>query len=792
SGFDVRVGAKTEAGFVADIAGLEGSYGGADVLMLPETVTSELRLDVTSAEPITLNRFRVLTPSESGSANDFLSRLADRYGGGSLPRPFSGEQTLWTIVGSPGHPAESLLSELGSVEIDKGGFSIEPVLFDGDRVLSWADGEHEQTLTDGYLPMPTVIRRHDRLSLEVAPVVDGDEAHAVLEVRYRVTNTGEDRFRGRLGLAVLPAQVLPPWQWLNLVGGYSAVERISLEPAFFVVNGDRKVRLATPADAVAAWDLQSSSLPAGAIEGRVASRESLAGMASGLLAFDLDLAPGAHRDVVLTAGLDSEAELEAAVDAVGFDSMRERVAARWHRELDRVRLDLPGQDAAIAEAIRSTAAYVLINRDGPAIQPGSRTYERAWIRDGSITGAAMLTLGFDEVMREYIEWYAPYQYESGKVPCVVDRRGPDPVDEHDSTGQLIFAIARYVETSGRTGFAAEHIETVARGVEYLESLIAQRSTPEYAGTAYEGIVPESISHEGYSAKPMHSYWDNFFVLQGLRDAAWLASLAGRESSASRWTDVAETFAADLHDSIVAAAAEQHVGYIPGCVELGDFDPTSTAVALAPLSVGDALPQDLLDATLDDYWAWFEARRLGSRDWRDYTPYEMRVIGAFAVRGERDRVTTMLDWFLEQRQPTGWNQWTEIVYSDPAHPGFIGDLPHTWCGSNLINSVSAALVSGADGEVRIARGVPERWFEAAEGFAVGELSTPFGRLSLAYEPGRDEARFTLGFAPTSRWSSTPVVIHLPRSQFEGREVRINGVPVEGVVGSDAEHVVYRVE
>ena len=29
-------------------------------------------------------------------------------------------------------------------------------------------------------------------------------------------------------------------------------------------------------------------------------------------------------------------------------------------------------------------------------------------------------------------------------------------------------------------------------------------------------MPESISHEGYSAKPMHSYWDNFFALLGLR------------------------------------------------------------------------------------------------------------------------------------------------------------------------------------------------------------------------------------------------------------------------------------
>jgi len=28
--------------------------------------------------------------------------------------------------------------------------------------------------------------------------------------------------------------------------------------------------------------------------------------------------------------------------------------------------------------------------------------------------------------------------------------------------------------------------------------------------------------EGYSAKPMHSYWDDFFALRGFKDAAFIA------------------------------------------------------------------------------------------------------------------------------------------------------------------------------------------------------------------------------------------------------------------------------
>jgi hypothetical protein len=42
-------------------------------------------------------------------------------------------------------------------------------------------------------------------------------------------------------------------------------------------------------------------------------------------------------------------------------------------------------------------------------------------------------------------------------------------------------------------------------------------------------VPESISHEGYASQPRHSYWDNFFVLRGLKDAAAMAAVLGEDA-----------------------------------------------------------------------------------------------------------------------------------------------------------------------------------------------------------------------------------------------------------------------
>src|SRR5690606_42048807 len=114
-----------------------------------------------------------------------------------------------------------------------------------------------------------------------------------------------------------------------------------------------------------------------------------------------------------------------------------------------------------------------------------------------------------------------------------------------------------------------------------------------ANRAFYGMMPASISHEGYSAKPMHSYWDNFWALRGYKDAVELAQALGRDDAARRMAASRDRFHADLMDSLQAATRLHAIDYLPGAAELGDFDPTSTAIALAPGGAQSRPPQELL-------------------------------------------------------------------------------------------------------------------------------------------------------------------------------------------------------
>ena len=392
-----------------------------------------------------------------------------------------------------------------------------------------------------------------------------------------------------------------------------------------------------------------------------------------------------------------------------------RIAARWREKLNRVPIEIGGAPD-IANTIRTNVAYMLINRDGPRLQPGSRSYERSWIRDGALIASALLRLGHGDEARAFAEWFAKYQFADGKVPCCVDRRGADPVPENDSHGEFIFLVAEIWRTTHDADFVRRmwpHVDAAAR---YIEKLRAQNHGP------FGGLVTESISHEGYSAKPVHSYWDDFFALKGLEDAAMLAEVAGRKVSYGSMRQ-------DLAASIRRTIAEKKLDYVPGSAELGDFDPSATAIALSPLGLASLLPEPELTRTFERYFESITKPR------EDYTPYEMRIIGALVRRGDRTRALTLIDRFMRDRRPAAWNQWAEVVGTDPRKPRFLGDMPHSWIASDFIRSVLDAIAyDREDGALVVGAGVPLSWLP----LHVGPLPTYHGTIDIQMRRDGDRA------------------------------------------------------
>ncbi len=767
-------------------------HGGTSYIYLPDQESRFVKLDLaaSSRKAYGIREIAVMDVETFKNENSFFTYIAAHSPVGHYPKYLTKRQSYWTIVGVTGDTKEALINEQGMIEVDKSGFSIEPFLVVNGKLVTWNDVHLSQTLEKEYLPIPNVLWRYDDIELGIQTFAEGEPERSSLYVRYRVENKGMRRSAGSLFVALRPFQVLPPWQDLNITGGVSRIQTIERDDRSVFVNGAKMVHSLSSVDGFGAAEFDQGDITSFLKLGTLPEGQKVAdktGCASAALRYNFDLASGESKEWYIIVPFHTiQFGPNVHTNAASYVEEKLRtVIDFWEATLSVVDIQLPASAMRLVNTVKSTLAYILINRDGPAIQPGSRTYERAWIRDGSLTSAALLRMGFKDEVKEYLEWYSRHQYENGKVPCVVDARGPDPVPEHDSHGQLIYGILQYFLFTKDTTFLKAHWNNVVKAVEYIEYLRAQRMTDQYKTPeflAYYGLVPESISHEGYSAKPMHSYWDNFFVLRGLKDAATIARILGEKEQEAKYTKLVSEFRADFYNSIQLAMTAKKINFIPGCVELGDFDATSTAIGIYPGGELEYLPRAAVERTFERYYEHFTRRLDPSFTWKDYTPYEIRVCGTFLFLGNKTRTHEMLNFFFGHQRPTGWNHWAEVVWRDPETPRMIGDMPHTWVGSDYISVFRSLFVyeREADNTLVIGAGIPEEWIQAAEGVRVKNLPTYFGTLSYSVKEEKGRIVYDLD-GNLELPKDAKLALALPNGPISG--VTVNGKELSASKGKD---------
>jgi len=781
------------------------AQGARDYVYLPDGESRYLRVAMSKSHAgrgYAIARIQVAPLEFSATPNRFIEAVAREAPRGFYPRWLLGEQTYWALVGADGDDEEALLSTDGMLEVGKESFSIEPFLFSDGRLISWADAHSRPSLEDGELPIPSVTWEGAPLGLRITAFAAGAPGASVLYARYRVDNPSAERRRAVLYLAVRPFQVSPPWQNLNMIGGVSPIHRLQLDAGALCVNGEcAVVPLAVPDGFGAARSEEgpvTRFLARGALP-PAAQQVDPVGFASGALAYSLDLAPGQHEEVSIAIPFHRErARVSGGLTRGAAAALVARrlaeTADAWRARLARIAIEVPPAAERIVRAMRASLAWILVNRDGPRIQPGSRCYERSWIRDGAITSSALLELGHPDEVRDFLRWYAGYQGADGRVPCCVDQHGADPVPEHDSHGEFIWAVMQHWRFTRDDAFLAEMWPHVAAAAEYIARLRAQRTSERYRNTAFFGLLPESISHEGYAVRPVHSYWDDFFALRGLRDAATLAVRVGDRQRAARFAVERDELRDALYASMRAVIAQHGLDTLPASVELADFDPTSTAIALSPGGERARLPEPALQRTFDRYWE--EVRKRRETPPESYTAYEVRNVEAFVVLGQKQRAHELLDFLLAEQRPPAWLQWPEITWRDAALPRFLGDLPHGWIASSFLRAARSlfAYEREEDEALVLAAGVPEAWAREAGGVRVSRLPTWWGVVDYALRAdGPDRIRVSLAgplevppggiviASPLERPLRSLRVDGRPSDAFDASHATLRQVPAEVVLG-----------
>ena len=147
---------------------------------------------------------------------------------------------------------------------------------------------------------------------------------------------------------------------------------------------------------------------------------------------------------------------------------------------------------------------------------------------------------------------------------------------------------------------------------------------------------------------------------------------------------------------------------------------------------------------------------------------MRNVLTYVHLDQPKQADELLHSLVRHRRPFEWQVLAEVVHSRLRHPGYLGDMPHTWIGAEYARAIFGMLMHEADDGLDLLPGAPPSWV-AGEGLSVQKLPTAYGMLSMSARRQGDALRVTL--APGVR-ESTALRVSWP-SRERPRSVLVDG-------------------
>ena len=622
---------------------------------------------------------------------------------------------VWSIVGSPDSPHIAFVDPTGAFQPREDSYSVHYYLYDRDsRRLCTA----RPTCSLAYGCLPTVDIDCGGVAARYETFVTDGECVSIVTLR----NGGG--FRVSLFAVVLPYQLTGP-----MLGS----AEVRCDGRSLVVGGRKLLACDTMPVACAAYaagtDDRTCDVTGYAREGMLPGTRVARGgpkeITSGVMRFDLTLQPNQEKRLVFRSPLGPRARRIEARQA------REEFVRRWDSRLGRVDLDVP--DQRVRDCFRASAAYlVMLSANGRPV-PGPTKYGSFWVRDCAYMADALYYAGHGDLVGPALKKLRSMQLPNGGFAA---RSGAGDV-ELDAPGEAIYTlVSRYRRTHDRKWLAAQW-ECIERTCRYVKA----------KGMGQGGILPASLSAEDLGKGDQQHYWDDFWCIRGLRDAAYAARELGRREDAAWTAAEAESLSQATRMSIEATMARHSTDYIPN----GPDEVTSssmargTSCALWPCAVLE--PSDALARrSFDVYWSkWIAPSGGGFIHREHFWPYAgMDLAQGYVMLGQRERAWKMLEWTLAHDPTRGFYSWPEGMFTNDLTLAE-GDMPHGWMCAAYVSMVRNMLVRESGRDLVLLSGVPSEWLRPGARISVRDFPTEFGKASFDARVVNDTLQMSLSGA-----------------------------------------------
>ena len=465
-----------------------------------------------------------------------------------------------------------------------------------------------------------------------------------------------------------------------------------------------------------------------ALNGTVPSTKAVSTTNNGDLAsvwaYPLDLEPGEATEFHF-AFPDSPGS-EFPITDISIDQQIKEVLAYWKQVAGKVRLVLP--DQSVQNGLNASIGYLLLSLDPDGPHPGPLAHDAVWVRDSAYTGLALLQFGHADSVRTTVTSTFKSQDADGRIPPIRGENIPWQDNEWDSQGQAIFLASEYYRYTYNKTQIREWYPNIRLAAAYISTLISSNTNLD---NATKGLLPPSKSAEDLGPANWHHYWDDFWAVAGLEQAAFIATELDEHDDAIWMVSDANTLRDAILDSVKAVMGP-NPAYIPGSVEEanGSAMARGTVAALWPNEI-ISRDTDLITRSFDTYHKlWIDPdnggfRHLGGQFW----PYGGLELAHAYLRIDRtDVMHQILSWTLRNQTLPGTFAWAEQV--DPASGSFSGgDMPHAWAAASYATLVREMLISERNNVIELFKGAPEWWLTDGREIIIKNAPTHYGTISL---------------------------------------------------------------
>ena len=371
-------------------------------------------------------------------------------------------------------------------------------------------------------------------------------------------------------------------------------------------------------------------------------------------------------------------------------------------------------DAGIQQLFEA-ARTSLVLHSVDDIVPGPYTYRRFWFRDACLILHALLAGGYIERARRALESFPQRQRASGYFQS---QEG-----EWDSNGQVLWAYGRFQAMTGES-LPASWLDAIERGSRWIR----RKRLGADAGAGIAGLLPAGFSAEHLGPNDYY-YWDDWWALAGLQEAARVLADAGREHAAGRAREEAESLRRAIHRSIERIPHERSGGGMPAAPDRRmDAGAIGSLVADYPLRLLPAADPWTL-ATIDylERDSFFEGGFFQNMIHSGINAYLTLDIAQSLLRaGQPERAWPMIRRVAELASSTG--HWPEAIHPRTGG-GCMGDGQHVWAAAEWFMIVRSLFVREEGDSLVIGSGLPPEWLASGQTLRFGPTWTAWGRVDI---------------------------------------------------------------